>query len=329
MDILMKSNLLQLQTTELLNSIDASSKLSKKKVREWVQKVKEVLLDSKSKQSLHDREISGNWVEKQGYSCLVPSTPYSDKDLSISYQVPQEVSDIGSNASDTTIAPFYNIDLAVMMPADLFETKDVLNHVYFDKRRLYLAGIWKTLQIAQKRLQGGDNSAEPVSLYSDIIPVLFKADERKPILHIRPPFPSPIVLRLIPTLPAHGGGLKLSMLRNSRNNVRPLDWMDKLRQRRANSSYVENTELDPSTLPPTPMYNHAILEDMTPSLYATLLSTVLATGQGDGIKAGLRLFKLWLFHRGLSLYPAGFDACMAGLVVAYLVGAGKVSASLS
>ncbi|RYH13594.1 hypothetical protein EON65_35290, partial [archaeon] len=246
MDILMKSNLLQLQTTELLSNIDASSKLNKKKVQEWIQKVKDVLLDSKSKHSLHDREISGHWVEKQGYLSLVPSTPYSEKDLTITYQAPQEICDIGSHASDTTIAPFYNIDLALVMPAEFFETKDVLNHVYFDKRRLYLAGVWKTLQVAQKHMQWGSGGMEAVganstSLYKDITPVLFKADERKPILHLRPPFSSPLILRLIPTLPPNGGGLKLSMLRNSRNNVRPLDWMDRLRQRRANSSFVEGT----------------------------------------------------------------------------------------
>ena len=59
-----------------------------------------------------------------------------------------------------------------------------MNHVYFDKRRLYLAGVLSLLS---------NDSKYDVSIAH------FKGDSRKPIIHIASPSNS-ITIRLIPVV---------------------------------------------------------------------------------------------------------------------------------
>lgn len=69
--------------------------------------------------------------------------------------------------------------------------RDVLNHVYFDKRALFLAGLRKTLEKANKK------NGEKYKVFSF---EYLKGDVRKPVLSIVPSFSSSVVVRLIPVV---------------------------------------------------------------------------------------------------------------------------------
>ena len=68
--------------------------------------------------------------------------------------------------------------------------RDVLDHRYFDKRRLFLAGLWKTLELCDKKREQ--------KLYSSIHSSLLKHDSRKPILEVVPRFCEHFTVRVIP-----------------------------------------------------------------------------------------------------------------------------------
>ena len=134
-----------------------------------------------------------------------------------------------------------------------------MNHIYFDKRKLYLAAISQVLS------SKGLSSAIEVSY--------FKADHRKPFLIIKPNFATKYAVHLYPCAPT--AVFKLTQLLSSKNNVRPEAWMKELQLRRAEpinskqkssktgvKSPREDENLDASSLPPTPYYNMAILEDL-------------------------------------------------------------------
>lgn len=73
----------------------------------------------------------------------------------------------------------------------VFLFRDVLNHVYFDKRSLFLAGLRKTLEKANKK------NGEKYKAFSF---EYLKGDVRKPVLSIVPSFSSSVVVRLIPVV---------------------------------------------------------------------------------------------------------------------------------
>ena len=57
--------------------------------------------------------------------------------------------------------------------------RDILNHRYFDKRKLYLLGLYQALQ---------KHSGEANALFSAASFAAFKGDMRKPILVLQAPF---------------------------------------------------------------------------------------------------------------------------------------------
>lgn len=69
-----------------------------------------------------------------------------------------------------------------------------MNHIYFDKRRLYLAGVATLLNNSLSKSKKSPSSSYNLSVTH------FKGDSRKPILQIVPPFSSVVVVRLIPVV---------------------------------------------------------------------------------------------------------------------------------
>eukprot|EP00598_Pedospumella_elongata_P008983 CAMPEP_0184988058 /NCGR_PEP_ID=MMETSP1098-20130426/22768_1 /TAXON_ID=89044 /ORGANISM="Spumella elongata, Strain CCAP 955/1" /LENGTH=374 /DNA_ID=CAMNT_0027512721 /DNA_START=17 /DNA_END=1138 /DNA_ORIENTATION=- len=180
------------------------------------------------------------------------------------------------------------------MPKDMFDHRDILNHVYFDKRKLYLLGLYNTLTKHNK---------EEDPLFSKISIAAFKGDLRKPILVLDAPFalkgcPNGFSIRLIPCV--SDITFKAVQLRANKNNVRPQGKKGE----------------DESSLPATPHYNLSILEDMAISTqHKILLKTV---GENAELKKALLLFKTWQSQRGFRFAADGFDGHNAALLLAYL-----------
>lgn len=77
----------------------------------------------------------------------------------------------------------------------IFCFRDILNHSYFDKRSLYLAGIAKSLADLNKA-----RSSEADKHYTVTVGT-FKGDSRKPILIVSPTFNSyGVSVRIIPVV---------------------------------------------------------------------------------------------------------------------------------
>ena len=226
MEILMKSNLLQLQSKELIGHVDATAKFSSKKLVDWLEQLKTDLLCT-AKHTCHQREISAEWTQSQGYGIDLSSFVHHDVD-SITYLAPSQVEVIGSFDSGAATAPLYNIDIAIYMPADIFSARDILNYAYFQKRALYLAGVRKSLEQIHKKQQTGGTATG--GGYKNFKTLLMKADVKKPIIQLQPYYSESIVVRLIPVLPDHV--MKPIQLRDSKNNVRPEEWMQVLQEQK-------------------------------------------------------------------------------------------------
>ncbi|KAJ1434703.1 Nrap protein-domain-containing protein [Ochromonadaceae sp. CCMP2298] len=169
--------------------------------------------------------------------------------------------------------------------------RDILNHRYFDKRKLYLAALSLCLQDPQLGLAA-----------QDIQFAAFKGDERKPLLVFPCPAAPHICIRLVPAL---------------------ADGVFKHVQLRANKSNVRGSQ--EGRFSPTPLYNLAILEDMALLMQHGILQKSLAAA--PALAQALVLFKVWLTQRGLRFRADGFDGHHAGLLLAYLLQTRRLSAS--
>lgn len=122
LEILMRNNLINLQTKELLQQVDPSYKYSSKKLQEWLATL---LIDLKdvSAKTCHGRVISANWLKKQNYNGFELVNATGNEDFSIDYTSPQVVEVLGSYNYGTGVAPFYNIDIAVQIPVDIIQPR--------------------------------------------------------------------------------------------------------------------------------------------------------------------------------------------------------------
>ena len=125
LEILMKNNLLNIQTKELIDQVDASSKIATKKVASFIESLKGDIM-STAKSTCHQRLVTVDWIVNQAKYNL----GFHDNEMSIEYQSPKEVVVTGSHSFQTCISPFYNVDILVTMPNSLFTSRYCLC-IYF------------------------------------------------------------------------------------------------------------------------------------------------------------------------------------------------------
>jgi U3 small nucleolar RNA-associated protein 22 len=298
-ETLMQSNLLGLQVDELLVEVDGDAKLQKKKLQKWILLLKEALA---ADSSMAGTELSGSWLKKQrkkhGLSLRLSNE--EDPSLKLQYEKPASLSVDGSSATHTSTSPYLNVDIAVCMPSSAFDSRDILNHRYFDKRKLYLAGLCRAL-VEDEQL--GLSAA-------DMQFAAFKGDANKPLLLFPCPAAPHICVRLIPAVA--DGVFKHVQLRANKSNVRAAEGDSASTSASARFS-------------PTPLYNLAILEDMALLMQHGILQKSLTAA--PALAQALVLFKVWLTQRGLRFRADGFDGHHAGLLLAYLLQTRRVSAS--
>jgi len=299
-DNLMKSNLLRLQTDEMLAEVSAIGDFEKKKVKAWLEDVISLLQDGGG---ISGQQVTASWLKSSGGVSL-----NCEKNTMLTFQPPVSVDVIGSYKLKTSTAPMFNIDLAVEMPPNCFEQKDILNHEYFIKRNLYLGACWVFLLKSER--------------YS-VTAGLFKGDSRKPVLILRPKlFKSKTSIRIVPVLPANV--FKLKQLRPSKNNVRPEYWTHAIQDSKRTHS---NMVLDPAILPGTPNYNSSILEDVALKTQFKILSQTMSTC--PVARDVVILFKTWLTQRNMRFTLDSFDSHYATLLVAYLAQVKRISSHMT
>jgi hypothetical protein len=189
---LMTSNLLHLQVDEMLNEVhdQRGAKLTSKRkaLLTWLTQFQ---LDLSQVSVKGGAEVTDAWLEKYNISNINLENYTSA--TSLQFHPPSEVTLVGSFALQTATKPYTNIDLVVKMPQECFASRDILNHVYFDKRKLYLGVILKHLLAATSRFnESVDRGSINVSF--------LKGDTRKPIITLKPNLKTSYVIRVIPVV---------------------------------------------------------------------------------------------------------------------------------
>lgn len=192
---------------------------------------------------------------------------------------------VGSFILRTMCRPRPSVDVAVDMPAECFQPRDLKNYVYADKRQLYLAVLAKGLRRANLPAVAAINVQ---ALAQDV-------DKPVLLLSLRGAAKR-FSVRILPSLPQ--GTFKPSLLDPGHNNVR-------------------RRFLEAQPQPATPIYNSSILADME----VTQLSKAFHAALADCPSAvpGIVLLKKFLRNRGLSRRPDGFSGFLITAIVVRLV----------
>ena len=312
-DTLMKTNLLQLQSKELLSEVSTNGQLEKKKMSVWLESV---MLQLRDGGGLAGTKITASWLRDNAGITLGGHGEASEcsggnAESSLIFEPPAAVETVGSFVLKTSTTPFLNIDVAVEMPSGCFEAKDILNHGYFTKRKLFVGALWSIIKSNQHQ--------NPCSISVG----LFKGDSRKPILLLRPTkSKSMVTIRIIPVLP--NNVFKLKQLRLEKNNVRPESWLKAVQDGKKTKTV---SALDPSSLAGTPNYNQSILEDISVRTQFKILSqTLQACPVARDIVV---LLKVWLTQRSMRFTQDNLDSHYATLLVAYLVQVKKITSLMT
>jgi hypothetical protein len=124
-ELLMKSNLLQLQVDQILEEVSGDSIRGKKKVSEWVDTVTSLLRAEASFADLKNSTLNKKTVKKLGLKSLkvLSLVNSADEGFEISFLPPAAVDVVGSTEFGASLSAMFNIDVAVTMPAAMFESK--------------------------------------------------------------------------------------------------------------------------------------------------------------------------------------------------------------
>lgn len=120
-EILLKSNFMKMQLTELLSNVHNSETTSKyNKISKWLDEISDAL--KACDKSVNDCELSGKWLTERNLHGFFMEGPESDI-VSLSFQKPAAVQTVGSFALGTTTSPILNCDIVVTMPKNCFEAR--------------------------------------------------------------------------------------------------------------------------------------------------------------------------------------------------------------
>lgn len=203
---------------------------------------------------------------------------------------------VGSHFFNCNLGPSLSVDIKIDMPKSIFYKDDYLNDRYHCKRALYLAHLASKLR---------DSSWVENLKYK-----LMRESNMKPVLTFLPSCKFNKHINVILHIGVEDGIFKLNRFSPSRNNVRE-NW-------RFRKSDLENTL---ST--PTPIYNNAILIDLTYDTNNKVLFDSI--NNCENIKQGIILLKIWLKQR--QIYK--FSGFIMTMFVAYLIKIKRINNAMS
>ncbi|XP_058027935.1 nucleolar protein 6 [Ahaetulla prasina] len=293
---LFHSNLLRLQIEELLKEVTLKEK-RKQRIDAFLHEISAMLNDVPD---VPARDITDQSWLPTGVKVPILQSPFKVKGK-FHFLPPAEVKVVGSYLLGTCIKPEVNVDVAVIMPKEVFQEKDNLNQRYHRKRALYLAHLAQHLaetnrfgSVAFAYLNG--NHLKPVVLLQP------QGKEAKTVTIRLHACPAPGVFRPL-------------RLHPSKNNIRTAWFTEK------DSSGTGVSE------PPTPHYNNSILWDLV--LETNLLYLSEAASAFRGFQDGVALLKVWLRQRELYQGLGCFNGFVASMLVGYLLATHKISKMMS
>ncbi|KDQ55434.1 hypothetical protein JAAARDRAFT_692207 [Jaapia argillacea MUCL 33604] len=218
-------------------------------------------------------------------------SPTEGTNWTVAFEAPTDVALIGSWPTKCIVKRTdglpYIVDVAVEMPAALFQEKDYLNGRFFHKRAYYLACIASAIANPKNGLDV-DVSYASTAFDPRLTTVIIQSrKDGSPTDFSK----LNACIRIIPTLPQLSP-LPLHRLSPSHSNVRVSKSSD---------------ESSSSTHPPSPLYNTAILLACTPKSHLLALHSVknLVPAFADA----LTLLRVWANQRG---YGEGSKLCVFG-----------------
>ncbi|KAJ1733229.1 U3 snoRNP protein [Coemansia sp. Benny D160-2] len=280
--LLFKSNLFKLQEDELLaeTCVGAGSKATRgldaalRQIRDALgsqDPVDEMGVRAATK---YIHRISGSSKLATGEKLQIPfpdPPPSDDMLIKLGFQPPTVINVVGSYPLGMAVASRtgFNVDMVVQMPSALFQDRDHLNYRYFYKRAFYVAVLFIGLKQSAALRDAFDINIE-----------CMHGDQRLPIIAMRPlkgvksldSLPGGVVVRILPSI-AHDT-LPLKRLAPDRNHVRP-SHIDPAAAG-ATESGDDPSSSGSSSLPPTPLYNSALLGD---ALFLTHMKYLFETAE--------------------------------------------------
>ncbi|XP_063151962.1 nucleolar protein 6 [Candoia aspera] len=293
---LFHSNLLRLQIEELLKEVTLKEK-RKQRIDGFLHEISALLSSAPEAPA---RDITDqSWLPK-GVKVPFLQVPFKVKGK-FHFLPPAEVKVVGSYLLGTCIKPEVNVDVAVIMPKEIFQEKDSLNQRYHRKRALYLAHI--AHHLAKEKNFGGVKFAYMNGNHLKPTVLLQPAGKDAKMVTVRlHACPAPGVFRPV-------------RLHPSKNNIRTAWFTEK------------DLPVTGAAEPPTPHYNNSILWDLVMETNLIFLSEAASTFQG--MRGGVALLKVWLRQRELYQGLGCFNGFIASMLVGHLLATHKISKMMS
>ncbi|KZF18883.1 pre-rRNA processing protein-like protein Utp22 [Xylona heveae TC161] len=284
-----KSNLFKLQTDELLAEVRPNFAERLVAVDNALRKIKGIIEEIPDSGPITFSEATTKFQKLDKIQVPFPEPkPQSDPNYKLEYSRPSAINVVGSYVLKTMAKSnsIFTVDVAVVMPSEIFQEKDYLNYRYFHKRAFYLACLAKGLNEAKDcrfslkfdLLHG--NLLQPVLIVESFDGSgdydFSKSNAR---------------IQIIPTIPETTFNKSKTM--PEKNSVRP--------NRDAAQSKA-------SLMEPTPYYNATIRADCSLLSYNKFLHT--ASAFAESYRDCCILGKIWLRQRGFGggVHDGGFGS---------------------
>lgn len=289
------SDVLQLQINDLLKELSKARRKRLTAAEGLLRRLKtsiEALPDRPAASpSEAERKL---WSEAKIAVPYPSSSPEKNVKYTVSYTRPTRINVVGGFALETAFVEkrtVPTIDLAVTMPASLFQDKDYLDYRYFVKRAYYLASIAAGLAAEE------DLGASLCYDYQN-------GNNLQPVLILQPDEPSlksSFRIRIIAATTASFPGTKTLP---DKNCIRT----------RSGSTITTNSS--------TPIYNGTVRAEANLEAYLKLLHSVRVSNAS--FSQACVLVNVWLGQRGLGsdLENGGFGAFEASVLMALLLKGG-------
>lgn len=229
-----------------------------------------------------------------------PNSLNADYPRSFEFIPPERLEVVGGFQTSTALKRKSHVDLAVFMPVECLDKKDIKNQRYQHKRALYLAQIAFLL-----------NGKLGEGLIEKLEFQYYQGDFLKPVLLISPhsaKLKNKITFQLFICLPENA--IKLSLLHPDHGNIAPKWFFKDYNFEDLDSSLEEFIEGD-SDVCVSPFYNSSILFDLEMVPNSNILYEQI--GAHPSLKESLMLTKIWLLQRELHQF-----SFIISMFVAYL-----------
>jgi len=299
---LYKNNLFRMQIQYLLEEVCLND-TKEKRINDVLHSLN-TFLSTLSSQEGCERDISDPTCLPKDTALPLPAFISKEKvKCKFHFHSPNEVKIIGSFLLKTLIKTNTVIDIAVEIPAQCLQPRDVLNFRYHFKRATYLS--WIAFFLKKWEHTESVNFKYEVNPYMPTILLKLKGKVGKKYS-----------LNILTKLPDEC--FKLSQLSPLRNNVR-YSWFH-------DTGISDDDSKSDEMAYPTPHYNSSIISDMLHEVH--LKEIYGALNECPGMKDAICLFKLWITQRSFKSVVL-FNSFIGTMLMVYLLSERKISSHMS